>query len=848
MKQKKKRKKLIKFLILILIFLLILGAALAAAVLHRQTVKDESYQQMEKATLPVISLNYGNGYTTQLHGYVSEMTVKDMRDVIVPLDKERSLTIQLNDCGNHVDSLSYEIRSLNGSDFLDEGSIPEPVFVNGLFETRVRFSNLLESGQEYQLILKVGIQEKTVRYYTRIIYSRTEYSEELLDFVMTFSEATYDREKASFIVNYIQPEEKSDTTDYSYTDIHSKYTMFTFGNLEVLRNPELLLRITELEPTQMAVTLEYSIRIADGDKYSICDVREFFCVRYRSGKVYLLDYYRKLSQRFSVEEAVRERGRIQLGIGDGNVQIINSDNDNYTVFVTQKEIWSYNIRTNAMNRVFSFRDDEDPTGRSAFDHHNVQVVEVSDEGNIDYMVYGYMNRGTYEGQVGICFYRYNAEKNATDRLFYMPVSQSEQILMMDLGTLAYVNGQDVCYLRYGDGIYSIDLNSGENVEVSIRAYPGTYAKNSAGNVVAWQEGSDLLYPERLVILNMDSQTTSVVDAVEGEYVKILGFIGDDIVYGFGNRNDSVIQANIDMTQLLNRLIIASTDEEQTIQKDYQANGFLISDVDVFPTRIVIGRGTKNLQGQFLPMEEDVLLLSETISEKTEKSMLLSRNTEPKKKQYYIQIGKAVNADAQFSTVIPRFETKNAANVIALTHQQTGVYYVYGYGTLLHVESKINIAIDEAYDVMGVVVDDEMNTLWTRGTRDLFKTISIQPYRNTDTLCASLQVLCAQAGIQLKDVEGDLSSGKSPLAIIDDALGEGASLDLYGCSLQEAEYFVNAGHPVICVSGDRSAVVICGYETDSVSVYQPDTGETVSLSTKEAEEMFRENGNSFISYR
>ena len=59
----------------------------------------------------------------------------------------------------------------------------------------------------------------------------------------------------------------------------------------------------------------------------------------------------------------------------------------------------------------------------------MQVVKVTDDGDVDYMVYGYMNRGYYEGMVGICFYRYSTADNATRRLFFMPVQQSEQILV-----------------------------------------------------------------------------------------------------------------------------------------------------------------------------------------------------------------------------------------------------------------------------------------------------------------------------------------------------------------------------------------------------------------------------------
>jgi len=726
-KKNKKKNVLPRLAVLALLMIVIIGAVIAVAIITKKN-SSASYKQMTEASFPVVSLKYIDGaYSTDIYGYVNEMDNAGMRDIIVPLGDNKTLDFSVDSCGRHISGVTYQLRTLDDASYLDGGTIDADV-TGGIFSATLKFSDLLESGQEYRLILEVTADARPVYYYARVLYAKTMYTDRLMAFATEFSEATYDREKAAtFIVNYIRPDDETTTSDYYYTTLTSKYTMFTYGSLNVERGDEVLVRITELSPTQISVTLEYDIRIEDGGVWKDYAVSEFFCARYRSEKVYLLDYYRTLEQKFTVEMATSENGRIDLGIGSGETQVVNSDDRVYTVFVENRNIWSYNSKLNSMSLIFSFQDENDTTHRSEYDHHNVQVVRVENDGSVDYMVYGYMNRGTYEGQVGICFYRYNAENNATERLFYMPVYQSEQMLMTDLGTLAYVNGEDVCYLRYGDGIYSIDLNSGETVEVSIRAYPGMYAMNERGNVVAWQEGDNLTYPERLVILNMDSQTTIVVNAEEGEYVKILDFIGDDIVYGFGRESDSVMLANIDTQQLLTRVLIASTDEKLKIQQEYRATDFFILSAEVRDNRVSIKRGRKNRSGTLKAIEDDVLLLTQSLYADTERSMILSRTQGDLKTGYYIQIGTTSNTDSQFSTVVPRFESDKEVNVIRLTHQQTDVYYVYGYGRLMHVESEINRAIDEAFDAFGVVVDDEMNYLWTRGTRDLIKTISIQPY-------------------------------------------------------------------------------------------------------------------------
>ncbi len=94
----------------------------------------------------------------------------------------------------------------------------------------------------------------------------------------------------------------------------------------------------------------------------------------------------------------------------------------------------------------------------------------------------------------------------------------------------------------------------------------------------------------------------------------------------------------------------------------------------------------------------------------------------------------------------------------------------------------------------------------------------------------------------------MEQGTSPFDIIDNALGKNCSLNLYGCSLQQVLYFINEGHPVIGVTGDREAVVITGYDQESVMVYDPFTGITTAMKLKDATAFFEAHANAFISYR
>ena len=75
--------------------------------------EDVEVSAQSSPTLPLISVNYLDDASTLLHGYVTEMDPCYMRDAIIPLDDDRLISLTI-DCDDYeVDSLSYEIRSLD---------------------------------------------------------------------------------------------------------------------------------------------------------------------------------------------------------------------------------------------------------------------------------------------------------------------------------------------------------------------------------------------------------------------------------------------------------------------------------------------------------------------------------------------------------------------------------------------------------------------------------------------------------------------------------------------------------------------------------------------------------------
>lgn len=108
-------------------------------------------------------------------------------------------------------------------------------------------------------------------------------------------------------------------------------------------------------------------------------------------------------------------------------------------FVQQGELWCFDRVNNKIVQVFSFLGAEGINARDNWDQHDIKIARVDEAGSIDFVVYGYMNRGDHEGEVGTAVYHYDGlvhtieEEIFTRRMFLM------KSLKAQMGQLMYVN-------------------------------------------------------------------------------------------------------------------------------------------------------------------------------------------------------------------------------------------------------------------------------------------------------------------------------------------------------------------------------------------------------------------------
>lgn len=849
-------KKLIRRILLLIFCFAAVFGGFAVYQRYTQEQKTDSYETMGAASLPTVRLNYLENSSNRLHGYVQKMDVSTMRGCITPLSQEHKISISIDQAVD-IDQVSYEVRGLDGSRLVEDGVIDGWETDGSTMNAQLKLSNLVDDKNEYQLILCVSQKGRSVYYYSRILYLSEGHTQSLVGFARDFMEASI-QGNTDFVVNYIQPNDTMGTDNFAFVNQHSRSGMITWKGLEPQAG-DVETTLTELTDSQASITLTYPVVINSNGESKSCTVREQYVVRFRNDVLYLLDFERHVKEDFPVDTPVFGKSGLFLGITDQEVTGMESDDGNIQTYVYDGSLFAGNTKQNIFRLIYTYRDGADEQG--GYDLYRLQPIRVEDNGDIYFMAYGYHSRGNHEGQVGVSFLHYVEDGSYIDEIFYIPVTFSEEILMENMGTLAYVNNEsDLMYLLYGNTVYSIDLSSGEKAELAEAPSAGSFYSNESSSLIAWEEGEEA-YPGIIRIADLSTGKTYRINAGDGEFVQIQGFLGDDLVYGIGRKSDVLTQAGQVLQKPMYRLGIMSFADDMTQSGEYQAAYIYIERTQILENQLEIWRLRKSGSG-YEAIDNDQMFFNNR-SDKTTGSLTKSQIVDGFQKVWYISL----KLDTEnVRTDLAQCKIRDAAASYRLNldaNSRQNDYYVYAKGRLVLISTSLKDAICTAYDQMGVVIDADAAYVWTRGTRALSKNLTFEEQTaqtSDDSLRVCLEILIESEGGKASVVESLFAQGYAPEDIINEAMEAAAAKDtqstknrkgkavqnLRGCSIAQILYYINENHLVLAITGDKSAVLITGYDTQNVSIYDPVTAEVTVMTQADAEQYFAQYDRAFLT--
>ena len=837
------KKTIIRIAVCVVVFL---ASALIIGSIMNQGHNNMT-MEMAPATLPMITMESGGVACNELHGNTVEMDVAYQKDCITLLGEGRQANFTVDTFGREITGISTEVRSIDGSRLIENSEVTGWKANGKSFSVSLTLKDLIDTNTQYSLTLILELEgEQKVYYYTTILWNDDVHISEILEFATDFHGKLYDKEVAKELTKYLEPNSKlTDNGTFHKVNIHSSFQQITWGSLEPVQEDAASIRLTQVSGNVASLLMDFVVSTGEGKNKIYYNVEEYYRVRYTSERMYLLDYERTMTQ---IPDTTRmyANDKILLGITDENVDMMESADGNTVVFSDMGQLLSYNAATNGLTVIFSFYDKDNADRRTLYDNHGIKILDVDEGGNVKFAVYGYMNRGRHEGETGIQIISYDNSLNTIEEEVYIPYSKSYAVLKDEMEQLLYRNSQQHVYFFLENGVYDVDLeNRSAEQLVSIRQDDSLQVSENH-EIIVWQEGDDINHSNQLNVRNLNTGEQTVIRAEDGEAIRPLGFMGEDIIYGVARESDIRTENSGQIFYPMYKVCISNSSGNNL--KEYGQDGIYIVDCAIEGNQITLSRIQRSENGSYQEILNDQIM--NNVEEEPGQNKVVTADIDIYER--YVQIQTKTTIDTKTIKVLnPKevvFEGGRELTLDAVS--EVSRYYVYNAYGVQGIYSAPGKAVKEAYDSSGVVTNDRGITVWLKGNRVsrnqimAIKEESVTDQKNSLTVC--LDNILRHAGIT-RNTEYDLAQGKTAIQILEENMTGVQVLDLSGCSLDAVLYYVNQDIPVLAILEDGEAVLVTGFNEFNVVIMEPSTGKLYKKGMNDATTWFAENGNHFISY-
>ena len=703
-------KKVIKPIVLIVVFI---AALITFCITTNKGNKDMTTKQAD-ATLPVMSFNLDKIKINPLHGYTTEMDPTKMRDCVIPISDDRKLSLSISTYGMAVDRISYKIRSIDGKRLVADDEISSFSNKDNTIKADISMPNVMDENTEYLLVFTITSGQDNVYYYSRIMQTDGKAAAKVVEFAKKFHDETFIKDDKSFFTTYMETT-TGDRNTLAHVDLTSTVSQITWGSMAAAQYTNPVIAIKEINDSYDVVTIDYVMSCVDGKgETEYYNVREYFRLRQTESRMYVLNYERTANQIFNSENSfISDSGSVMLGIRSSEAEYRANEAGSVICFVQEGDLYSYDINNGMIIKVFSFRDAEGIDERENWNHHDIKIVSVDEAGSIDFVVYGYMNRGTHEGEVGTGVYHYDGLAHTIDEEAFIPSKTSYEVLKAEMGKMLYLNEKNEFYLMMDDSLYRINLGSMSVKKVVEGLSTGSYCASESNRYFAWVDSANQYSSNTIKVMDLKSGKTFEVKKGDDQYLRPLGFIGEDFIYGQANAADVVSDAAGNTTFPMNGLIILDTSDQSEL-KTYTPSGGYVEKISVDGYTVTIDLIAQN-NGVYAEIGQDTIMNREADSK--QKIALDTSQSDTKLTVSAISIAGGKKPDKLKQLTAQMTINSHDTTVDLKFDDNTVHFYVYAKGDVIFASDNISDAIKQANDSMGVVIDSNQQYVWMRARKN-----------------------------------------------------------------------------------------------------------------------------------
>ena len=805
-----------RFLVLLVVF--ILGVAGTAFLMNNETTDDRS--DMNDAVLPEVMVQFGDVLTNRMYGYRQPMEADFVRDSVTPLDTTKKLTLVVNPYDTKVRNLSYEIRTSDGSKVMENRTIKSlDTGSDGYLRTEIEISSGLLMNQEYSLQITLSTNHGDAYYYTRVVSRSATYTEQYAKFAGDFVQMSLDKTQADNLAAYLETSDSASSRNFAGLNINSPLADISWGNLNPQSKAGIPI-IKDINETTASISIEYEISAQNENgntEYYL--VTDFYRMRYDETRIRLLDFKRSASEVFDPSLSVISNSGLLLGVRSKDVDYLTNEDGSVTAFTQNGDLWSYVPDTGKLVEIFTFRKDTESDFRDARVEHDIKLLSVENNGDVDFMVYGYMNRGAHEGYSGVGIYHYNNDQGAIEEQVFIPCTESFEFLQEDLGTLSYVNQSGQLFIMIAGNLYQINIDENTYEVLADHIDSDDFGVSATNAHAAWKsESGD--YAGQIEFIDFDTMERRRIAPEASQKLDLLGFMNEDLIYGIVLDGDTLPNATGYMIDGITTFRIEGFDG--TVKKEYHQDGLYVAGVTVGTTLMEFTLVQKSGDIYKGVKKDNIMNNSTAATDKTSVEQTSST------RQGVIVRLTFEDSPSSEEPLILYAKVRNAGEkVVDIQVDKSSVeevYYVYAGGGLDSVWTDPAKAVQRADKQTGVVLNRAQQYVWERGN------------------------MKTQITLNTTDIPEIIRTASLDVQNLQNGLGDSAKvIDLTGCSLENVLYEVSAQRAVIARTGADSSVVIVGYDQYNTYLLDPSTGEVKPYGMNDSTALFKNAGNMFITY-
>lgn len=802
--------------------------------------------EMSKATLPVVSVMAEGHKINTMYGYTARREEAYTKDNITPISEDRKITIVIDTYQADIKSVAYEVRSIDGKRLIEGSDISALEKTSDSIRFSIQLKDLTEANKEYAFVTILTMEGgEKVYYYSRFIQNENYYEKEKLDFIMNFHNVTFSGDGTE-IKKYLESNSKGDNSNFHKVDIHSSLNQVMWDLLSVEKAQEPVILVKDITNQTASVMLKYLIKETGTRQEAYYFVEEYYRVRYTPNRMYLLDFERTVDEIFQADKKSFSNDKIYLGITDDNVEMMESEGGKNLAFINANRLFVYSSEDDKLSEVFSFYNKNNFDMRTRNRNFEIRILKMEDSGNLAFMVAGYMNRGIHEGEVGIVVYYYDTVQNAIEEQVFIPYQKSADVLIKEIDNLCYLNVENHLYLILEGNLYDISLEQ-KNYEVVISDLTeDSYKVSKSGRMISWLKENKPYESKSLYWLNLNDGKRLEVKSGYNEYITVLGFMGEDIVYGLVESDDIKKEASGNILFPIHKLVIRNQDNK--ILKNYSKEDCYITNYHFVDNQITLERIQMNEEGQYKHIEDDHIASNDIQDKSITKINRVNNDIYKKVVQLVLKYTTNPSALKIMSPKEVIFEGGREVNIE--WQKPSEKYYVYGKNGVESITSSSAAAVKMAYEISGSVVDGNGNYIWKKGTiytrNQIMAITGTKKDQETSSLAVCLDTILELEGISRK-TQPMLDMGKDALNILKDSLRQDTILDLRGCAVDTLLYYLDQDIPILAMMENQDVYLITGFNEYNVVLMDPKTGNVYKKGMNDSREMFEKNGNQFIAY-